>query len=169
MHPRTFLSPMRLLPLGSAALLGGAFAFQHLGGLQPCVLCLYQRWPHAIVIGVGAIILLFALHRVPTLSRALLGIMALSLLVGAGIAMFHVGVEYKWWAGTPGCGAVSSGSRDLSSFTDSLLAAPVVRCDEVAWSLFGISMAGWNGLVSIALALFGLYASLTGRFWRIRS
>src|SRR5207237_10719321 len=86
---------------------------------------------------------------------ALLAIAALGFLAGAGIAAFHVGVEQHWWAGTAECGA--SGPLAGGSAADlraKLLAQPVVRCDEVAWSLFGISMAGFNVIVSLALTAF---------------
>ena len=142
----------------SAGVLGTAFLFQFVGGLQPCVLCIYQRWPYvaAIVLATGA--LLFAGDR----GRPwLLGTAGAVFLVGAGIAFFHVGVEQHWWQGTASCGGGPSADT-VEALKARLLAAPVVRCDEVAWSLFGISMAGYNVLLSLALSAFSLFGA-----WRL--
>ncbi len=129
-------------------MLGAAFAFQHLGGLDPCVLCLYQRWPWVAVIAAGVLALLAARHAGS--ARVMLGLAAIAMLTGAGIAGFHVGVEQQWWAGTSECGGVTGQAKTVEELKAQLLATPVTRCDEIAWSLFGISMAGWNLIVSAA-------------------
>lgn len=141
---------------GSAALLVGALCFQYLGGLAPCHLCLLQRWPHAIAILIGLLIL--ALPR-----RGLALVAALVLVAGAGIAAYHVGVEQHWWAGPTSCTAPEPGSLSAADLLRQIEATPVVACDQIAWSLFGISMAGWNLLASLALAVLWLraYASST--------
>ena len=147
-----------IVSAGSAALLAGAFAFQFVGGLPPCVLCLWQRWPHALVMIAAAAagcIFLMASPSLQRIGRWLLGLSGLLLLSGAGLALFHVGVELHWWVGTPGCGSTSS-AASVEALRDLVMATPVVRCDSVAWSLAGISMAGWNGLLSLALATFAL-------------
>lgn len=131
---------------GSAALLLGALAFQHFGGLYPCILCLYQRWPHVAAVLIGAV----ALWRGGAL-WPLLG--ALAALTTAGIGVYHVGVESGWWAGLAQCAVntlegVSAG--DLLN-TEVTVGAPAA-CDKVPWSLFGISMAGWNVILSTTLA-----------------
>ena len=145
-----------LLAHGSAALLLGALAFQHWGGLQPCVLCLWQRWPHVVAIAAGLVgmFLIRQGRRAPAGWAALAA--ALALAVTAGIGAYHAGVELHWWEGTASCGATGPTGTSAAALRDRLLAAPVVRCDEIAWSLIGISMAGWNFLVSGALALVGL-------------
>ncbi len=145
-----------LLAHGSAALLLGALAFQHWGGLQPCVLCLWQRWPHVVAIAAGFVGMFLIRHgsREPAGWATLLA--ALALAVTAGIGAYHAGVELHWWEGTASCGATGPTGTSAAALRDRLLAAPVVRCDEIAWSLLGISMAGWNFLVSGALALVGL-------------
>lgn len=137
-----------LTSLLGAAMLGGAFAFQHLGGLDPCVLCIYQRWPWVAVIATG--LLALAAARNAGLARALLGVAAVAMLAGAGIAGFHVGVEQQWWAGTSECGGVTGQAKTIEELKAQLFATPVTRCDEIAWSLLGISMAGWNLIVSAA-------------------
>jgi disulfide bond formation protein DsbB len=146
-------APAILLFLGSGALLAGAYAFQFIGGLHPCVLCLYQRVPHAAVL-VLTLLAILAASRPPIAvwSTALAG---LALLIGAGIAGFHVGVEQHWWRGTPECGGGASADT-VAALRAQLLAQPVVRCDAVAWSMFGISMAGYNMLISAAMAVFAL-------------
>ncbi len=140
------------LPLGllfiSIAILGGAYAFQYLGGLQPCTLCLYQRWPWWVA-GVLALLALFIVAD-RRLCRALVALSALSVLIGAGIAFYHVGVEQQWWAGPTACSGGGGTPQTLEELRTQVLSAPAVRCDEVAWSLFGISMAGYNGLISLA-------------------
>lgn len=145
--------------LGSAATLGGAFIFQYGVGLAPCVLCIWQRWPHAIAIMLTLTAVVIAGRSART-GAALLAGAGIALLAGAGIAAFHVGVEYGWWAGTAECGG-TTGAITLDDLRAQILAAPVVRCDEVAWSLFGISMAGYNFLISVALGGIALLASAT--------
>jgi disulfide bond formation protein DsbB len=140
-----------LATLGSAGMLAGAFAFQYIGGMAPCQLCLWQRWPHAAAVLIGAVAL-------TTGWRGLAWLGALAALATAGIGMFHVGVEQGWWEGLATC---TAGSIEGISAADLLntavdVAAPV-RCDAIAWSMFGISMAGWNALVS--LGLVGIWAA----------
>jgi disulfide bond formation protein DsbB len=130
---------------GSAALLGGALGFQYLGGLAPCPLCIWQRWPHALALGLG--VLLLAWPR-----RWLAGLAALVVLAGAGIGVWHAGIEQDWWAGPATCTAPEPGAVAPGELLDQILATPVVLCDEIAWSWLGISMAGWNAILSLALA-----------------
>jgi disulfide bond formation protein DsbB len=132
--------------LGSAALLGGAFAFQYIGGLAPCQLCLWQRWPHAAAILIGLVALL-------TGWRGLAWLGVLAALATAGIGIFHVGVEQLWWEGLASCTAGSIEGISAADLLDpSKDVAAVVRCDEIAWQLLGISMAGWNAILSVVLA-----------------
>jgi disulfide bond formation protein DsbB len=141
----------------SVAILLVAFAFQYIGGLQPCILCWWQRYPYMATI----VLSLFAVAVAPTrppLARVLLGLSAVAFLVGAGIAAFHVGVEQHWWAGTAECGANFGPAGSVEELRRRLLAQNVVRCDDIAWSLFGISMAGYNFLLSLALAAFAVQA-----------
>lgn len=139
--------------LGSAALLAGAFAFQYIGGLLPCQLCLWQRWPH----GAAVVIMLLALV---TGWRGLLWLGALAALTTAGIGVFHVGVEQGWWQGLATCSVntlVGVGVADLLDPTKDV--AQPVRCDAVPWQMFGISMAGWNVIASFGFALLWLNAA----------
>jgi len=138
-----------LAAAGSAALMLGALAFQHIGGMAPCKLCLWQRWPHVIAIALGAA----ALVALPRL-MALGGLLAA--LATAALGGYHSGVERGWWQGPSECS--SSGAAGLSpdALFDQIMAAPLVRCDEVPWEMFGLSMASWNMLVSLGLA--GIWA-----------
>lgn len=130
---------------GSAALLLGAFAFQHLGGLAPCKLCIWQRYPHAVAIVLGAVALLLP---VPLL--ILLG--AAAALSSAGVGLYHVGVEQGWWEGPTSCSASAIGGVDANALFDQIMAAPLIRCDDIAWQFAGLSMAGWNMVMSLVLA-----------------
>ncbi len=137
---------------GSAALLGGALAFQYLDGLAPCEMCLWQRWPHVAALVLG--LLAWALDN----RRAVVALAAVAVLASAGIGYFHAGVEYHWWAGPQACTGPAFDIHNLAA----ALAAPMIRCDAAAWSLFGVSMAGYNALLSTltgALALWLLRPS----------
>lgn len=141
---------------GSLALLLGAFAFQYLGGLAPCQLCLWQRWPHAAAVLIGVLALVVA-RGVAGRVLPLLG--AVAALTTAGIGAFHVGVEQKWWEGLASCTAGSiSGISTADLLNPDISVGAVVRCDAIAWQMFGISMAGWNAILSVLLALIWLSA-----------
>ncbi len=147
---------IQLASLGSAALLAGAFGFQYLGGMVPCPLCLLQRWPHAAAVVIGALALIWPAGP----ARLLAGAGALAALATSGIGLYHTGIERQWWQGPDTC---TSGAIDQISATDLLdqiLAAPIVRCDEVVWDMFGLSMASWNALISLALVLIWIRAAL---------
>ncbi len=136
---------------GSAALLLGALAFQYIGGLAPCPLCIWQRWPHVLAVVLGV-----ALVAIPARVIALFG--ALLMCAGAGIGVYHAGIEQKWWAGPSTCTAPAPGAMEAGELLDRILATPVVLCDEIAWSWLGISMAGWNAILSLLLAVLWLRA-----------
>lgn len=138
----------------SAIALMAALGSQHLGGLAPCKLCIWQRVPHGIVIVIGLGALLW--FRGPRERLALTWLAFLVLAAGAGIAMYHTGVEQQWIAGPSSCTGLGSlnSATTIEELRAQLLAAPVVRCDEIPWSLFGVSIAGWNALASLALTVF---------------
>jgi len=141
----------------SACLYGGALLFQYVGGLAPCSLCLWQRWPHIIII---ALVAISALGAAP---RPMAMLVALTAAVSVVLAGYHAGVEWGFWLGPTGCTAALGGSGDIASLTDSLLATPVVRCDEVASSFLGLSMAGWNSLFSLDICLIALMCIRQGK------
>lgn len=142
----------------SAAALAAAYAGQYLFGLQPCVLCLYQRVPFAVAVVLGGLALLPAVGRG---GRAgLLALAGLALLVNAGIAVFHTGVEQHWWAGTEACAGGAGGGVESVQDLLAAMAKPVeARCDEPPWSLFGITMAMMNVPFSLALGVLALWGA----------
>jgi len=151
-------------PLGSAALarllallvpvglLGGALGSQYLGGLHPCEMCYWQRWPHG-----AAIILAGAAFLLPARARLLTALAALAIAVSGAIGVFHAGVELGWWEGLTRCTA--GGAISL----EDLMNVPLVRCDQVQWSLLGISMAGWNAIISLGSAAVIAFLLARGR------
>ena len=137
----------------STTLLGGALLFQYVGGLAPCSLCIWQRWPHLTVIVVAFI----GLSGV--MPRCMLWLAFIASSISVGLGGYHAGVEYGFWTGPAGCTTNLALDGDIKTLTQQLLSTPLVRCDEVPWSLFGLSMAGWNALISldiIAAALISL-------------
>ena len=150
------LAAIAIVAVGAATILG-AWAFQY-AGYVPCPLCLQQRIPYYI--GVPLAVIAFVSARAwPGAAgpRVLIGIVGLLFLAGAGLAAYHAGVEWKWWPGPSDCSAAAAGG-DLTTgnLLESLESAPVVRCDEAAWRLFGLSLAGYNVLISLALAAIAL-------------
>lgn len=140
----------------SAAILAAAYSAEYIGGLRPCTLCLYERvpWFVAGALSLGIVVLQFT----GPMQRLLLLIGGLALLAGAGISVYHVGVEEHWWAGPTGCSAPAELPQSLAELKSQLRAAAEPRCDEIPWQLWGISMAGYNGIASFctaALALIG--------------
>lgn len=142
------------LILASATTLLGALGFQYFGGLDPCVLCIYQRWPYLAAAGICAL----ALVAKPLTRPALFACGAV-FIAGVGLAAYHVGVEQGWVAGTAACGA-SASAATVDELRAQIMNAPATRCDEVAWSLLGISLAGYNLLISLALAAVSWFAGL---------
>lgn len=143
-----------LVPL---ALMAGALGSQYFGRLVPCELCMYQRYPHYAAIVAAALAIL--LRRTP-LSLPLTVLAGLLILTSGGIGAYHAGVEYKWWPGPQHCTGTVAGGAD---FLKRLLEAPVVRCDEPQWTLFGISLAGFNFLISLVGGLTVLRLCLKRR------
>lgn len=135
-----------------AALIGGALISQYVFGLYPCEMCMWQRWPHFAAI-------FFALTASVLYQRSwakyLVFAAALTILISGLIGGFHAGVEYGWWEGLTSCAADIAAGDDLLG---SIMNAPLVRCDVAPWSLFGISLAGFNFLLSVggAILILGL-------------
>lgn len=142
----------------SAALLGGAFVFQYVFGMAPCELCIMQRWPHGVAILLGLGVVALSLRR-PKQAALLLAFAGLVYAVSAALGLYHTGVEQHWWASAlEACktGIDMSGADLLAQIE----ASKAVRCDVVPWSLFGISMAGYNAIISAAMAVYGVTAAI---------
>lgn len=140
----------RILAFGlPAGLLGGAYVSQYGFGLYPCEMCWWQRYPHF------AALLLAAIALVKPPGRPFAALAGLAILISGAIGFFHAGVEYHWWEGVTACATTAaSGASGL----DAILNAPIVRCDVAPWDLFGVSLAGFNFLISTigAMAIFVL-------------
>jgi disulfide bond formation protein DsbB len=147
---RRALAPL----LGSVALLAGALAFQYLGGIAPCPLCIDQRWAHGIAIALGVLVLVWP-------RRWLAFLAGVAVLAGAGIAAWHAGIEQGLWAGPATCTAPDPGAVTSGELLDRILETPVVLCDQIAWSWLGVSMAGWNAILSLVLAFLWFRAAAT--------
>lgn len=156
---RSFWPLLMLLASGSM-LAVAVFYFQEYRGLQPCPLCLQQRYWHWAVIGISALTFVVTRFKPGWINWAVV-IVGLVLLGSAGMGAYHVAVEQKWIVAQCDVGGVLNPS-DLS--LDNLgndLHPP--RCDEIAWSWLGVSMAGWNAIASLTLALASFHVALSGR------
>src|SRR5690242_14146830 len=143
-----------LLPL---ALLGGALGSQYLGGLHPCEMCYWQRWPHAVAIVLA--LLAFTAPAESGRSRALTLLAALAIAVSGAIGVYHAGVEAKIFEGFTQCTALPR-AANAAEMLKQITHAPLVRCDEVQFRFLGISMAGWNAILSLSGAALILILSL---------
>lgn len=146
-----------LLPIG---LLGGALGSQYLGGLHPCEMCYWQRWPHAAAILLAA--LAFTAPAVSPRSRTLTLLAAFAIAVSGAIGVYHAGVELKIFEGFTTCTSTTRGAS-TEELLKQLMKVPLVRCDQVQWSFLGISMAGWNAILSLSGAAAILWLTLTAR------
>ena len=137
---------------GSAALFLSALGFQYLADLAPCKMCYWQRYPHvtAILCGFGFFIMKHPLA---------LWLGAASALATATIGMYHAGVERGVWQGPTSCTSQSIDGLNTEELLAQIMAAPMVRCDDIAWELLGLSMAGWNAVASLGLMVIWFWAS----------
>jgi len=151
--------------LASVAMLGVAFAFQYLGGLQPCHLCMEQRYVYGFAIAISLPATLWALFfrskGTPKLAALLLtGVF----VTGAIVATFHAGVELKYWPGPSSCTGGGAGNLDnLQAKLSDIMRGGKINtpmCDVIAWQWGGLSMAGWNAVASVILAAISLIASI---------
>ena len=141
-----------LATAGSAAMMLGAWGFQYIGHMAPCKLCYWQRYPHLAAIAIGVVALALK-------TRALAWLGALAALATAGVGLYHTGVERQWWQGPTSCTSGSVDGMSAQELLNQILAAPLVRCDEVAWQMFGLSMASWNAVASLGLAAIWILAA----------
>jgi disulfide bond formation protein DsbB len=157
---RPWLAPAILAAIPAAAL-AIALASQVWGGLLPCVLCVWQRWAHGTTIAIALLAFATALSGRQRLAAVFILLAGFAAFAGTGIAFYHVGVEQQWWAGTSGCGAgIFTSGGGTEALRQQIEAAPIVRCSDVRWSLFGISMAGYNAILSAALGAFAFAAGI---------
>lgn len=148
--------------IGSLATLLGVWFFQFVLKLPPCPLCLEQRVPYYVVIPLSLLVAVAALLRAPrSLVAAGFAVLLVAMLVSAALGAYHAGVEWRFWRGPTDCSGPMTDFTAKGPLLDQLKSIRVVRCDEAAWRFFGISLAGYNVLVSLALAVvaaFGMTA-----------
>jgi disulfide bond formation protein DsbB len=150
------LSAARALALAlPAALLGGALAFQYIGRLAPCEMCYWQRWPHGAAILVALVALFLPAGR----ARVAVALAALLAMASGAIGLYHWGVEQHIFRGLTECSAAPVGGAAADVLRD-IMKSPLVRCDQPQWSLFGVSMAGWNAILSLGVGLVILWLVL---------
>jgi len=138
-----------------AALLAGAFGSEHLGGLYPCEMCWWQRWAHIAALAFA----LLSLAPLPDRGRSLVWLAAAAILTSGAIGAYHAGVEAKIFEGFTECTSTGTGAS-AEEMLEQIMNAPMVRCDEVQWSFLGISMAGWNAILSLGFGLMILWLSI---------
>ena len=146
-----------LLPL---ALLGGALGSQYIGGLYPCEMCWWQRYPHAAAIVLAA--LAFTAPADSQRSRSLTLIAALAIAISGAIGVYHAGVELHIFQGLTTCSTTAK-ATSTAELLKKLMKVPLIRCDQVQWSFLGISLAGWNAILSLTGAVAIVWLALTGR------
>jgi disulfide bond formation protein DsbB len=154
-----------LVAAGGAATILGAYYFQYVMGLRPCPLCLDQRIAFYVSIPLALAVAILASRNSPRgLVTAGLSGIALAMLLNSVLALFHAGVEWKWWPGPQECSGpltdLSSGGDLLSSLTN----LTIIRCDEAAWRFLGLSLAGYDVLVSLVLAAIAVFGAAAA--WR---
>lgn len=164
---RPFLDRWRLCAaLVAAAMLATAHAFETFGGYAPCTLCLRQREVYWTILGLGvAFMFLVRMPGGPRWRELTCWILGLAFAVGCGVAVYHAGAEWKFWPGPQACssaGAASVSAADLNAFLGGEKVRPPA-CDEAAWVFLGLSMAGWNALISLGLAGVSVLAAVRER------
>jgi disulfide bond formation protein DsbB len=145
----------------SALALTGALMIEHIGGIAPCPLCLDQRIAYYAAVPLGLLAYAFAPYR-KGWSQVVLAALAVAFLINAGLGIYHSGVEWKWWPGPDACsglGTIAGSTRDLLSS----LSQRVIRCDEAALRVFGVSLAGYSAALSAILFGLAVYAVMRSR------
>lgn len=151
-----------LIALGALATIGGAWFIEIVLGVKPCPLCLEQRIPYYAGIPVALLSAALA-DRAPQAARALLALTALIFLIASGMGTYHAGVEFGWWKGPADCTGTVPTAASMGDFLKSLDTVRVIRCDEVAMRIFGLSLAAWNAVIAGAITAYAAFATLTQR------
>jgi len=148
-----------IVAAAAAATLAGAWFFQYVLKLPPCPLCLDERVPYYVAVPVAILIGVAAMRTAPrTLVLGGLIIIGLLMAASATLGVYHSGVEWQWWPGPRDCSGPLSEFGDARDLLKQLQSVQVVRCDEAAWRFLGLSLAGYNALISLGLAIVALWA-----------
>jgi disulfide bond formation protein DsbB len=159
-HPQTAL----FLAVAMLAVVGSALAFQYIGGFLPCKLCYEQRLPYYF----GAPLMLVAFvsslqHKSPLLVRGLFLVGGLLMAYNLYLGVYHAGVEWAWWAGPTDCGMVAAPTSSAGTLLDDINKVVPPSCDKAALRILGLSMAGWNAIASLILAVVAFKGALARR------
>jgi disulfide bond formation protein DsbB len=159
--PKHHLKFYALVLIGMIAVIASALAFQHIGGYQPCKLCLGQREPWYVGIPIAFLaIFSLVLNWSPVATRGLMAVAGLVMLYSLVLAVHHAGVEWAWWEGPNDCGAVSGGlANNTNDLLKQLEESVGPSCTEATLRVLGLSFAGWNALASIAIATLSLFVA----------
>jgi disulfide bond formation protein DsbB len=151
-HSRPAAAAAVVVAAIAAATILGAWFFQYVLGLQPCPLCLEQRTPYYVAIPLAVIIAVAGLRGAP---RAVIAgglvVVVLVMLWGAGLGIYHSGVEWHWWPGPQDCSGPITNFGSARDLLKQIQSTSVVRCDEAAWRFLGLSLAGYNVLIALAM------------------
>ncbi len=134
----------------SVAMILGAWGFEFIGEMPPCKLCYYQRYPHWLAAGAGLLAIVTGLGLLAYLAAA-------GAAVSGLVGLYHTGVERKWWEGPSTCTSSDVSNMSADDLFNQIMSAPLVRCDEIPWDLFGLSMANYNALLSLGAAGLWIY------------
>jgi disulfide bond formation protein DsbB len=146
---------------GAAATILGAWFFEYGLGLKPCPLCLDQRVPYYVAIPLAAVVAAAALRSAPRGTIvAGLGLLAVIMAISAGLGAYHSGIEWKWWAGPRDCSGPLDSLGSTKDLLQDLATMSPVRCDQAAWRFLGLSLAGWNAIISLGLVLVAMWGIL---------
>jgi disulfide bond formation protein DsbB len=143
----------------AAAAIAVALGYQHLGGLQPCELCLEQRYAYYAGVPLLFVALVSLSAGQTRIAALLFGLVALGFLANAGLGVYHAGVEWQFWEGPTACSGTQQITTNAGNMLDALKQTNVVRCDQAAWRFLGLSFAGWNVLASLFIAILGARAA----------
>lgn len=142
------------------AIILAALGFEHIGGYIPCPLCLQQRWAYYACIPALFVALVMLSAERPRIASAIFVLCALAFALNAALGVYQSGAEWKFWPGPDTCSGAQSLTQAAGNLLNDLQKTHVIRCDEAAWRMFGLSFAGWNVVISVVLLIACLKAAL---------
>lgn len=153
-----------LLTVAMAVVILAALGFQYIGHYIPCALCLLQRWPYYIGVPIAAFALLSSVFRLPpAITKTLLALAAIAMLIGAGLGIYHAGVEWRFWEGPASCStSVNAVTQKAGNLLDDLNTQHGPSCTDATLRVLGLSFAGWNVICSLVLAAIGFRGAAKG-------
>ncbi len=157
--PRSVMTASAVVLVIALGTILAALGFEHIGGYAPCPICLEERYAYYFAVPASALALLLARGHLTFFARILLAAVALAFLANTVLAVYHSGVEWKWWPGPTTC----TGAFDLQWGQGGVVDTPVIRCDEANWRFLGLSFAGWDAVVSAFVALAAMWGAAQKR------